>query len=315
MWVLWTLLAAAAVVVLLSFAVYRFSLYSPRGNQNNDYAVARTPQMDPLRDRIMDMIHTLNERPYERVSITSFDGLKLAGRYYHQADGAPLDMCFHGYRGTPSRDFSGGTSIYFRAGHNVLMVEERGQCGSEGHTITMGVKERRDCLDWIAYALERFGPDQRIILNGISMGAATVLMASGMGLPENVKGIVADCPYTSPEAIMKKVVGDMKLPQSLSWVLIRLGARLFGGVDLTGVDAAEAVKDSPVPILLIHGEDDRFVPCEMSRRIAAANPEMIELYTFPGAGHGLSYLVDEARYTALAEAFAGKVLGETVKGG
>ena len=298
-----------ALILLISFVFYRLGFYSPRGEQNNDEAISDTEQMRPLRERVIGMIRQLNERPYERVSITSFDNLRLVGRYYHQADGAPLDICFHGYRGTPSRDFSGGTGIYFAAGHNVLMIEERGQCGSEGHTITMGVKEKRDCVAWVQYAVDRFGPETQIVLAGISMGAATVLMASGLDLPEQVRGIIADCPYTSPKAIIHKVVRqDFHLPPRLCWPLICLGAALFGGFLPIGENAAEAVRDAKVPILLIHGEADQFVPWEMSREIAAANPERIEFHSFPGAGHGLSFLLDEERYTRIVRRFFDRVL-------
>ena len=267
--------------------------------------------MDALRDTILEMIRGLNEIPYERVYISSEDGLRLAGRYYHQRDGAPLAICFHGWRGTPSRDFSGGTQLYLSEGFNLLMAEERAQCGSEGHTITFGVMERRDCLLWVRYAVERFGPETRILLAGISMGAATVLMASALDLPENVRGIIADCPYTTPEAIIRKVCGDVKVPAGLAWPFLRLGARLFGGFDVTdpGADAEAAVKKARVPILLIHGEEDRFVPWEMSRDIAAANPEAVEFHSFPGAGHGLSYLIDEPRYAEIARTFCRRAIG------
>lgn len=304
----WILLLLLALVLLISYIDYRIAFYSPKGNQNDDYAVGHSTQMEPLRETVLGMIRSLNERPFERVWITSFDGLQLAGRYYHQADGAPLDICFHGYRGTPSRDFSGGTAIYFGQGHNVLMIEQRGQCGSEGHTITFGVLEQIDCMAWVQYAVDRFGPDVKILLDGISMGAATVLMASGADLPENVRGIVADCPYTTPGAIIRKVCRDMHLPPRLSWPFLYLGALLFGHFHLNQGDAAEAVKHSQVPILLIHGEEDHFVPCDMSRAIAAANPEKVTLHTFPGAGHGLSYLIDGERYTALVKEFSEKVL-------
>lgn len=254
------------------------------------------------------MIDAVNSLPYERVTIRSHDGLTLSGRYYHQRDGAPLNICFHGYRGTPSRDFSGGFQIMRRQGHNVLMIEERAHKNSQGHTITFGVEERYDCLDWIRYALERFGPQTRIVLSGISMGAATVLMASALPLPEQVVGITADCPYTSPAAIIRQVGRHMGIPEGVSGFLSAAAARIFGHFRLNAADAAEAVRQTKVPILLIHGEADDFVPCAMSRRIHAANPERIAFFTFPGAGHGLSFLADPGRYEELIRAFTRQVL-------
>ena len=141
------------------------------------------------------------------------------------------------------------------------------------------------------------------------MGAATVLMASGLDLPSNVRGIIADAPFTSPEAIIHTVCSSIHLPYFVVGPFIRLAARLYAGIGLRDADAAEAVKRTPVPILLIHGEADGFVPCEMGRQIAAANPEMIELHTFPDAGHGLSFLVDQPRYERLVRDFLSRVLG------
>ena len=305
--VLYVILALAVLILIAAYVVYRIVLRSPNRMQNDDFYMAPSEQTDALRDRINDMIRAFNEIPYERVRITSFDGLKLSGRYYHQKSGAPLAILMHGYRGTPSRDFSGGAQSYLADGFSLLLVEERAHCSSEGHVITFGVKERMDCLKWIEYARERFGNRIRILLCGISMGASTVLMASGMDLPENVRGIVADCPFTTPKEIVYKVSKDLKLPPRIIWPLLRLGARLYGRFDPAGVDAAEAVKRSPVPILLIHGEDDRFVPCEMGRRIAAANPDRVELHTFPNAGHGLSFLIDRPRYEQITKAFFARI--------
>ena len=302
------LLIAAAAVLVIAGAVYMVAFYSPNRTQNDDYVIAHTEQMDPLRDTIKDMIRTLNDIPFERVSVTSDDGLTLLGRYYRGDDGAPVVIGFHGYRGTPSRDFSGGTQLYLAEGFHLLMIEERAHCGSEGHTITFGVKERYDCLTWIDYAMRRFGPDTPILLAGISMGAATVLMASGLPLPACVKGILADAPFTSPKAIICKVCGDVHVPAGLAWPFLWLGARVFGRFDPLAADAAEAVKHTKIPILLVHGEDDRFVPCDMGRAIAAANPSMVELHTFPDAGHGLSFLEDRPRYERIVRHFFDRVL-------
>ncbi|MBO6158589.1 MAG: alpha/beta hydrolase [Firmicutes bacterium] len=290
------------------YGVYKFAFDSPNQTQNDDLHVAKTPQMSERAEKIHSMIENARSIPFERVFITSHDGLKLSGRYYHQQEGAPLDICFHGYRGTPARDFSGGIHIMLREGHNVLMVEERAHLQSEGHTITFGIRERYDVLDWIHYALDRFGTDTQIILVGISMGAATVLMASELELPGQVKGIVADCPYTAPEAIIKKVCRDMKIPGDLGGLLAMASARLFGGFDLKESSALKAAPHLKVPVLLIHGEEDHFVPCEMSRELYAANPEKIRLEIFPGAGHGLSFLLDPERYDRLVRDFSRKVL-------
>lgn len=211
-------------------------------------------------------------------------------------------ILFHGYRSAAERDSVGGYYIAGMLKMNVIAVDHRGHGKSDGNVISFGILERKDCLCWARYAADRFG-NAPIVLCGLSMGAATVLMASELPLPDCVAGILADCPYSSPQAIIQKVCADEKYPVKLSYPFIKLGARLFGGFDLEECDALTAVKNTKVPILLIHGEDDRFVPCEMSEEICKANPRAIEFITFPKAGHGLSYLMDKTRYQNCAVKF------------
>ena len=308
--VLYGFIAVSIIILLAAYTVFRMIFHSPNKTQNDDLFLSPSEQTDPLRETIFGMIRTLNAIPYERVGITSFDGLRLNGRYYHRMDGAPIAILFHGYRGTPSRDFSGGAQHYLEDGFNVLLIEQRAHCSSEGHVTTFAVREHRDCLTWIDYARTRFGAQTPIILCGISMGASTVLTAAGLKLADNVKGVIADSPFTSPKEIIMRVSRDRRLPPHIVWWLAWLGACLFGCFRPTGVDTAESVKNTQVPILLIHGEDDRYVPCDMGKRIAAANPKMVELHTFPKAGHGLSFLIDRPRYEQITRAFLIRVLSQ-----
>ena len=259
---------------------------------------------------MLELIDALVARPCEQVFIRSRDGLRLAARYYHCRDGAPLEIQFHGYRGSAIRDFCGGAAIALAAGHNVLLVDQRAHGKSEGRTICFGVKERFDCLDWVDYALRRFGPDARLLLCGVSMGASTVLMAGGLPLPEQVKVIIADCPYSSPMEIIRKVCRDLRLPPRLMEPFLRLAARLYGGFSLTGASALEALRQCRVPVLLIHGEDDRFVPCQMSRDLRDACAAPVQLLTVPGAGHGLSFIVDRPAYEQAVARFVAQALGD-----
>ena len=141
--------------------------------------------------------------PFEEVSIVSHDGKKLMARYYHYADGGPLEIQCHGYKGNPIRDFCGNWRVAKADGRNVLLIHQRCHGKSEGNTITFGIRERKDVLDWIRWANGRFG-EIPVMLSGVSMGAATVLMVSGMELPGNVKAVVADCPYDAPSNIIKR---------------------------------------------------------------------------------------------------------------
>ena len=295
--------------VLIARYSYRTAFYSPEKRKEDDYAIPRGEQYEKERQRMLSLIRQMDEIPYEAVTISAQDGTKLSARYYHVRDGAPLQIQFHGYRGTAVRDFCGGNKLARESGQNTLDVDQRAHGKSGGTTITFGIRERLDCLCWAEYANQRFGSDTPVFLSGVSMGAATVLMASELELPTNVVGIIADCPYSSPEAIIRKVCReDMHLPPALVMPFIRLGARLFGHFDLREASALEAVQHTHIPLLLIHGEDDRFVPCDMSREIFDACTGEKTRITFPGAGHGLSYIVDTETYSEAVSRFVDQCL-------
>ncbi len=289
-----------------AYYAYRIAFYSPRKDRDRIKPL-EGEKYDRHREEMRRLFHQLKDRPCEFVTVTSHDGLTLSGRYYHVKDGAPLDIGFHGYRSSPLTDFSGGSELSFELEHNLLLIDQRAHGRSEGRTIAFGIQERQDLLKWVEYAVERFGSDVKILLYGISMGGATVLLASELPLPENVRGIIADCPYSAPIDIILHVGKNMPIPNWLIRPFAILGAKIYGGFDLTESDAKKAVKHTKVPILIIHGEADGFVPQEMSD-IAQSNPQMVQRHTFPGADHGLSYLVDKNRYCSIVKNFISKIL-------
>lgn len=289
------------IILIISYWAYRKAFYSSPKRVENIYNIPHNEQYAKGKPVMIRLINELKEKPFEEIWIESFDGLKLFGRYYHVRDGAPVQIQFHGYRGTAFRDFCGGNKLARELGQNTILVDERCHGRSEGKTICFGIKEKYDCLAWAKYAAERFG-DVPIVLSGVSMGGATVLMASELDLPKNVKCIIADCPYSSPEEIIACESRKMGISPVIGMPFIKIGAFIYGKLKLSG-GAAEAVKNTKMPIMIIHGEDDRFVPCEMSRKIKAANPEMIRLETFPDAAHGMSYMNDTERYEKITEEF------------
>ena len=295
-WVLISIGLLAAVILWLSRFCYRMAFYSLNEKEQDLYTIPPGKQYEDVADQILELIHEVDQLSYELVSITARDGLHLVGSYYHFKANAPVQILFHGYRSNGRREFSGNNRIAVKLGFNAIVVDERAHGKSGGHTITFGIKERYDCLAWAEYAAQRFGPDIPIILTGVSMGAATVLMASSLPLPQNVAAIIADCPYSSPGEIIRKVSRDVKLPPKLAYPFVVIGALVFGRFKLWETSPVEAVRRTQIPILLIHGDDDRFVPCEMSSQIYAACNSAAELVIFPGAGHALSYFTDTKLY-------------------
>lgn len=302
-WIFLLGVALIGIILWVSRFCYRIAFYSMNEKEQDIYAIPPGKQYEAVADRILELIHEVEELSYEIVGVTARDGLHLAGRYYHFRDGAPVMILFHGYRGNGRREFAGNNRIAEQLGFNVIAVDERGHGKSGGHTITFGIKERYDCLSWANYAAERFGNETPIILSGVSMGAATVLMASSLPLPESVKAIIADCPYSSPKAIIQKVSADVKLPPRLAYPFVVIGALVFGRFKLWQSSPVEAVRRTRLPILLIHGDDDRFVPCEMSEEIFEACSSGGELVIFPGAGHALSYFTDTELYVRTVSDF------------
>ena len=296
----------AAILFALHFG-YKLTFYY-EDPHTDPFAYNREGQIKPRADALDKALRAFSDAPFEEVTIRSKEGLILYANYYHHQDGAPLEIHCHGYKGNALRDFCGAWAVAKESGHNVLLIDQRCHGRSEGHTITFGILEKTDVIRWIGWANERFG-EVPILLSGVSMGAATVLMASGCELPENVKGIIADCPFDAPTNIIKKVLGqDMGLPVKLVYPLIRLGSRLYGRFDLGSDSPVEAVKRAKKPILLIHGDDDRFVPYPMSQNIHAAAPEKIRFHTVPGAGHAMDQIWDFETYRKVVTEFTSSVL-------
>lgn len=296
-----------AVILGGGLYAYRISFYSPTKGREDKKPITN-PNYDPYRPEMRRIFQAIQERPCEYVSIESHDGLKLSGRYYHVKDGAPLDIGFHGYRSSAYVDFAGGAELSEKMGHNLLLVDQRAHGKSEGRTITFGIKERLDLLKWVEYAVNRFGDDVKITLYGVSMGGATVLMASNLPLPKNVKGIVADCPYVNVMDIIRHVAKTMPIPAWLIKPFVIVGAKIYGGFDVNEISATEALKDTKIPVLILHGDADTLVPCTMSDEAVKANPNMVTKYTISGAEHGISYLVDTKTYYNAVQMFAQRIL-------
>ena len=303
----WLLIPAAAGALTLAaaYAAVRVGCYVPPRREADVFSMPDAEQYNVFRAQSEKMIRDALSVPYEDVFITSFDGLRLHAKFYAAPDPkAPVQIMFHGYKSAAERDFCGGLREGIDGGFNVLLVDQRAHGESEGKYLTFGVNERFDCLSWANYAAERFGRDVKIYLYGISMGAATVLMASALPLPDSVSGIVADCGYTSPKDIISSVLRDHHVPVAPVYAVARIGAKLFCGFDLDSASAPEALSHSRIPVLFIHGDDDRFVPCRMSREnFEASAAERKKLLIVPNAGHGLSYMLDRPAYLSALHEF------------
>ena len=236
------------------------------------------------------------QQEHELLTILSDDGLKLSGNLFPVKNVRGTVICLHGYTSNSVRDYTSLAKYYLENNFQLLLVDHRAHGESEGKYIGFGILERHDSLRWIEYLNERLGNEHKILVHGTSMGAATTLMLTGQKLPGNVCGVVADCGFTSPWDVFKSVLKNTyHLPAFPLLHLTSLIARVIAGYDYTECSATEEVKKSTVPILLIHGSADTFVPAYMCEEIYKNCPDG-EMQIIEGAGHAESFYKNPQLY-------------------
>lgn len=231
------------------------------------------------------------------VYVTSKDNLKLHGFWIPAENPRGTVLLAHGYRSTILVDFGLAFAFYHALGMNILVPQQRAHGESEGRYITFGVKESEDMQCWIDYHNKTYGKHQ-MILSGLSMGATTVLYLADQNLPSNVKCIIADCGFTSPRAILDVVYRSVvRIPSGATLWAANLFAQAIAGFRLKQKDTREVLRNATIPVLMIHGTDDDFVPSYMTQQGYDACTCEKELLMVDKAGHGTSFLVDKEAYT------------------
>ncbi|MDO5572520.1 MAG: alpha/beta hydrolase [bacterium] len=276
---------------------YRFAFIKPKKLED------MSKDMEPFREEIQRTRAWLDEQPLEEIGIKSIDGLHLNGYYLPVEDAARTVVCVNGFRGNGKKDFVLLSKYLHEHQCNVLLVDQRG-CGLSDGEMCYGIMGRYDCISWLDYLTDRLGEDMPLYLHGGSMGAATVMMASELNLPSAMKGVIADCGYTTPWKEMKHAAKQLfHIPSFPMIYLLDVALMARQGFSLKDVSATEAVKHSKVPILFIHGDEDTFVPTEMSRTNynACTAPKHLEI--FEGAAHCMSYMTDTERYQRALQRF------------
>lgn len=336
------ILLGIIIVILVGAGIYFYRLAIHRskkeflrddpdlvdGNLNNPWATDR----DWLDSRIL-----------KKIIISSYDGLTLSAHYLAAPRPTPVTaILVHGYTGK-GKDMAAIARYYYEThGFNVLLPDCRGHGESEGNYIGFGWHDRLDILRWIDYIIDytssnasgktsgatnkssdeinnnvinnnnvidkRINKDEiKIILHGVSMGGATVLMTSGENLPPNVKLIVSDCAYTSVKDILSYQMRRMyKLPPFPLIQITSLICKLRAGYSFEEASALSQVQKSKVPILFIHGSEDKFVPTEMAYKLYEAANCKKHLFIVENASHGNAYWTDMEGYKKQVESFLEK---------
>lgn len=300
--------------VLAAAGVGETAYFYRRTMKRNNAKVERTMKMSgtdwskyaPLMEKRKAFMMA---QPHKDVYETSFDKLKLHATYFpaidENANKKKVAICFHGYTSQGLSDFIGLSDYYLKRGFAMLLPDARAHGQSEGEYIGFGCLDRKDALVWINWVIQELGEDVEIVLHGTSMGGATVLMASGLELPSQVKGIVSDCGFTSPKEVFTHVLNTMyHLPAFPAIQGADIINKKLAGYGMDECNAKREVAKAKVPILFIHGANDTFVPCKMCHEIydCCASPK--KKLIIEGAAHAESYYKDMEKYEqALNEFF------------
>jgi fermentation-respiration switch protein FrsA (DUF1100 family) len=241
---------------------------------------------------------------FRDVAIESFDGTVLAGHWYPCENAKRVIIAMHGWRSVWYNNFGSVSEFWHKNGCSVLFAEQRGQGASGGDYMSFGILERYDCLEWARWAEKEAACGLPIYLAGVSMGASTVMMASCLDLPEGVKGIVADCGFTAPHDIWERVVEDkFHIPYELCRRRADKICRNKIKESAKAYSCKDALAAAKVPVLFIHGTDDKFVPISMTYENYKACTSPKRLLVVPGAEHGMSYVVDSEKYAEATKIF------------
>lgn len=299
-------LIVLAVVVVLAAVLYLSCRLLVRTGTEVEFHFAEpeltirpsaNPNVIAMRAMLEQGMRWMEEQHFETVHVRSREGLNLAGHWLPCEGAQRTAVLFHGWKGNWKDQMAVLGAFLQQQGCNLLFVEQRGHGESEGKYLGFGVLERYDCLNWVHWIQEHTPQNLPIYLMGGSMGATTVLMASGFDLPEQVHGIVADCGFVSPEEQIGLTLKTWwHLPrQPFLWIADRI-CRRKAGYSFWEYSTLRAMETNTKPILFIHGMDDRFVPPESTLKAYHACRAEKDLFLAEGVRHMQSYLLATAEY-------------------
>ncbi len=232
------------------------------------------------------------------------DGFRLHANY----SAAPVPsgrtaVIVHGYGANTMNMMHIARMFRDSLGYNILLPDLRRLGLSEGAAVQMGWLDRYDVLDWSAIAHEVFG-DTLQVFHGISMGAATIMNASGEDTPDYVRGFISDCGFSSLWDVTDSLLTERRLPAVPILENIDTQVkRRFGWSVLDDVPSRQVAKCYK-PMLFIHGDADQIVPVSMARiNYDAKVNGYREIWIAGGSRHVFSYPDHQAEYTAVVRRF------------
>ncbi len=309
----YVLIVLLSLLVLLIVLAIVFSFYVFKAAIARKGAKFGSSELTELQLKQLDMIKEL--QPWydsvekQKVEVTSYDGLKLAAEFIPAKDAVRTVICAHGFRAYGMKDFGPMVKYYNDHNTNVLLMRQRAHGESEGKYLCYGVKERYDVRSWLDLLNAILVPEKLpVYLHGVSMGCGTVVMASDLKLADNVKGVIADCGYTSPWDEFSHVLkSSFKLPEFPILYIANVICNFFAGFDMKEVSTLDIMDFERYPMLFIHGAKDDFVPTRMGianyERCANENKKLV---LFENAAHAQSWASDLELYEeSVSEFFEG----------
>jgi len=249
------------------------------------------------------------KQDFEPMNMIARDGTNLSGYFLSTPEPTnKLVILAHGYLGNAKQMGLYGQYYYEELGYNLFMPDARGHGKSGGEYYGFGWPDRLDLVDWTKRLVKNLGSDTDIVYHGLSMGAATVLMASGEeDLPPQVNAIIADSPYESVYKLFAYQMNRMfHLPAFPLLDSTSLLTKVRAGYLLKEASALTQVEQTTVPIMYIHGKADTFIPMTMSEDLYKHTASDSELFLVDGANHGEAFALYKDGYKNSVQQFLGK---------
>ena len=306
--------AAGAAAASCIGSVMLFKRTLPRPEETSDDIIEEFADPEKMQEYVVRMAPVgewMEKQTFENIYITSRDGLRLHALYLAAEEKSDrLVILHHGFT-SKAMDNSTHAKFFHDLGYEVMMLDLRAHGESEGKYVGFGILDRFDTLRWVKYARARFGDNTRIVLHGTSMGAATVLMT--LGLPEireSVSAVIADCAYTSPAEIFSHVMKkNYHVPSFPIMQINGVMSKKLAGYSFDEYSTRDALRcNTTVPVLFIHGAEDKFVPTKMSYENYAVCRSPKKLLIVENAGHGSSVFENTELYEATEKAFLEEML-------
>ena len=293
----------AAVILLPALFLAALALFAACWVLTGMLALPKRASLDHARETEIrsGLFGDYDALPKEAYTVSSFDGYTLHAVFVPAAqENGRLVILSHGY-GYNHLGSVKYMHMYRRMGYSCILYDARGFGENRPAPCTMGFLEHRDLLCVIDDARRRFGKNVAIGLHGESMGSALSLMAIGEN--PDVRFLVADCGYSDLKTLLAQIIRrDYHLP---AWLLRPASAlcRLRFGYRIEDVSPVRALKNSRIPVLIIHGEADNFIVPSHAQTLYDQAPQKKALFFVRGAMHAGAYGRDPQGYAAQVRAF------------